>query len=382
MEKSQPIVIVAENVSSVPSGIVELFDAKKVVGGGDYTRTGKTEILTEKFHNESSVEVKQTTEYGGNPYIEFDIGDDGESFVVGKEVVIKVNGQPKRGIVQEFDDGVGGTIKGFGNPYLFNGSLYPDNGLDYFAFYESGAVIGNYISGHINDGASTFTFTLNGSSRSADVDSNGDWIYEIPEGETITSLEESFINKENITSLNFSHFDFSNVTSMRNACAYCHNLTSFYFGSGANTINIEDFGTAFHECTLLSAIDVENIKTDGAQTIIGMFQRCTNLTSLDLHSWNTENLRNTHGFLLGCSSLTDVNFENWETSLVVNFGQMFEDCPLITYLDLSSFNTLNANISTAMFYNHNANLVVDYKASLWKQSIITNNQDITWNNVE
>ena len=162
MEKSQPIVIVAENQSSVWSGSVELFNAQNVVGGGEYDKTGETEIFTEKYKNQSTLPVQQDSQYGGNPYVQFDIGDDGATFETGKAITIKVNGQPKRGIVQEYDDGQGGIIKGFGNPYLFNSAMYQDNGLDYFAFYEGGEE-GQYISGTINNGASTYTFKLNGS---------------------------------------------------------------------------------------------------------------------------------------------------------------------------------------------------------------------------
>ena len=281
-EKSEPIILVASNRSSVQSGEVELFDLQNV-DIKDNTR-GKTEVLTEKYHNESSVEVKQTTEYGGNPYVEFDMGDEGESFVVGKEVVIKVNGQPKRGIVQEFDDGQGGTIKGFGNPYLFNSSLYPDNGLDYFAFYESGAVIGNYISGHINDGASTFTFKLNNSNVSADVDENGDWIYEIQEGETITSLRSAFDSKTNLVSVDLSQIDVSTVTDMGN-----------------------------------------------------MFRNCTSLTTLNLSGWNTANVTNMEEMFYAIGT-NDLDLSSFNTLLVTNYYRMFSQTSKVVKYKQSLWN--------------------------------------------
>ena len=381
MEKSQPIVIIAENQSSVWSGSVELFNAQNIVGGGEYDKTGETEIFTEKYKNQSTLPVQQDSQYGGNPYVQFDIGDDGVTFETGKLVTIKVNGEDKKGVVQEYDDGNGNIIRGFGNPYLFNSTLYQDNGLDYFAFYE-GEEEGQYISGTINDGASTFTFKLNGSDVTANVGSNGNWKYEIPDGFTIESLDESFNMKSNLTALDFSHCDLSNVTTMTYMCYGCSSLVSVLFGNRANTRNVTTFDCAFIGCGSLISIDVANIQVDNAQSILLMFEGCSSLVSLDFSNWNTENITNMHGFLYLCSSLESVNFSDWVTDDVTNFGQMFGECPLLTYLDLSSFNTLSTSIDDQMFFNHNANLTIDYKESLWKQSIITHNPDINWNNVE
>lgn len=318
--KSEPIILIADNTSDVNSGEVELFDLQNIDIKDN--RRGKSEVLTEKFHNETQLEVKHTSEYGGNPYVQFDIGDEGESFVIGKEVVIKVNGQPKRGIVQEFDDGQGGTIKGFGNPYLFNSAMYQDNGLDYFAFYE-GDEEGQYISGTINDGASTFTFKLNENNVTADVDANGDWIYEIPEGVTITSLKQAFVNKSNLTSLDLSHIDTSACTNMMQMVERCYYLTS---------INLDNFDTS--ACT----------------NMLGMFYWNNRLTSIDLSSFDTRSVTTMNNMFYWCKELSTITFgENFITTNVTDMGYMFSDCSSLTTLDLSTFDTANVTNMEQMF---------------------------------
>ena len=322
MEKSQPIVIIAENQSSVWSGSVELFNAQNVVGGGEYDKTGETEILTEKYKNQSTLPVQQDSKYGGNPYVQFDIGDDGATFETGKLVTIKVNGEDKKGIVKEYDDGNGNIIRGFGNPFLFNSTLYQDNGLDYFAFYEGGEE-GQYISGTINNGASTFSFNLNESEVTVNVDANGNWKYVIPSGISITSLKQAFVNKSNLTSLDLSHIDTSACTNMMQMVDRCHYLTS---------INLDNFDTS--ACTNMQA----------------MFYWNNRLTSIDLSSFDTRSVTTMNNMFYWCTELSSITFgENFITTNVTDMGYMFSDCSSLTSLDLSTFDTANVTNMEQMF---------------------------------
>jgi len=425
--KSEPIILIADNTSDVNSGEVELFDLQNIDIKDN--RRGKSEVLTEKFHNETQLEVKQTSEYGGNPYVQFDMGDEGESFIIGKEVVIKVNGQPKRGIVQEFDDGQGGTIKGFGNPYLFNSAMYQDNGLDYFAFYEGK----NFISGHINNGDSTFTFQLNNNPVTAQVDDDGYWEYEIPQGTSVTSLANSFKNCSNLVDVDFTNFDSSSVTSALLAFQNCTNLENVTFPIGFCN-NCTSFGGLFLDCTSIEDVDIRNIDTSNARDIDSMFSGCTALKNVDLRGIQTSgveyfsymfsdctNLVSVLGIndidvsngditemFSGCESLESLDLSNWTTSIyaydifsgctslktidvsnlisqtATSIWGFFKNCNSLEFIDATNWNTLNVTYVGYYqdFVPNVGTITIKYKASQWNNDIISLYSNVNWVNVE
>ena len=186
-----------------------------------------------------------------------------------------------------------------------------------------------------------------------------------------TTLNRSFRGLEKITSLDIGHFDISNVTSLYQTFCYCKKLTSLpianwdvsnvdtmaytFYQTGALTLPIENWNvsnvtnldhTFAHSASLnnldLTKWDVSNVTNMNA-TFCGMKA----LTSLDLSTWDTSKVTCFPQFVEGCSNLEVIyGLENFDTSKSVCFAQMFRGCSKLKELDLSSFDTRNADSGT------------------------------------
>ena len=82
-----------------------------------------------------------------------------------------------------------------------------------------------------------------------------------------------------------------------------------------------------------------------------MFANCPSLTSLDVSNFNTESVTDMSGMFINCSSLTSLDVSNFKTENVTNMTQMFESCSGLTSLDVSNFNTENVMYMGDMFDN-------------------------------
>lgn len=130
---------------------------------------------------------------------------------------------------------------------------------------------------------------------------------------------------------------------------YCYNLEEVELGSTIKDIKFR----AFHDCTSLTTINLENVETIGSYA----FEGCTSLTSVDLTS-----LQENIGFFMfkdltslqsvtlgnntsiisdnafeGCTSLTTINLNNIEKIL----DYAFKNCSNLTTINLNSINEIN-----------------------------------------
>ena len=85
-----------------------------------------------------------------------------------------------------------------------------------------------------------------------------------------------------------------------------------------------------------------------------MFQNCPSLKSIDLSSFNTNLVENFEFLFSGCKSLLSLNLYNFNTSLVKNMSQMFYECNSLIYLNISNFNSKSVTSMKYMFSNCNS----------------------------
>ena len=95
----------------------------------------------------------------------------------------------------------------------------------------------------------------------------------------------------------------------------------------------------FHDCTLLTSVNLNKFKTDNISNMRGMFSNCNSLAELDLSNWNTSNAIDMNGMFYNCSSLTELDLSNFNTSSVENMGHMFQGCTSLESLNLSGWTT-------------------------------------------
>ena len=92
-----------------------------------------------------------------------------------------------------------------------------------------------------------------------------------------------------------------------------------------------------------------NFDTSNVTNMQNMFENCPKLTSLDLSSFNTSNVTDMSGMFALCNSLTSIDLSSFNTENVTTMPHMFDSCSSLTSLDLSSFNTYEVITMGSMF---------------------------------
>ena len=79
-----------------------------------------------------------------------------------------------------------------------------------------------------------------------------------------------------------------------------------------------------------------------------MFGYCTNLKEIDVTGFNTENAEDMSSMFSGCESVTELDVSSFNTEKVTDMSSMFS-CKLLTKLDVSGFDTAKVTDMGCMF---------------------------------
>jgi hypothetical protein len=142
-----------------------------------------------------------------------------------------------------------------------------------------------YISGHVTDGSSTFTFKINGNNITVPVDSNGKWKW--VQDRDITSFFDSFYVKQNIDEL-YIMCDISKITTFYRAFYNNTSLKKLVF-SKKYTNNIATQFNNFVHFSQLTELDLSMFGMEGATNTWSMFNT-TPLKTIDLSNANFKSL--------------------------------------------------------------------------------------------
>ena len=94
----------------------------------------------------------------------------------------------------------------------------------------------------------------------------------------------------------------------------------------------------FHQCRLLSSLDLRNFDTKSVTNMAYMFEECGNLKRLDVTSFHTDKVTKMNSIFEGCKSLTSLDIRDFNTENVGLMGSMFKDCRSLVKLDVSNIN--------------------------------------------
>lgn len=186
----------------------------------------------------------------------------------------------------------------------------------------------------ISQGQTYINFKLNGVERTAQVDENGYFYYDLTT--QLTNLQDAFSD----TTTTSGH------------------ITSLAFGPGFDTSNVTNFKRMFSGCDV-SSLNVSNFDTSSATDMNSMFGTCSNLTSLNLSNFNTSSVTDMSYMFSGCTDLTSLDLSSFTTANVTNMSYMFSNCTFLTYLNISSFNTANVTNMNYMFKSTNLGSALD-----------------------
>ena len=190
---------------------------------------------------------------------------------------------------------------------------------------------------------------------------------------SVTNMAIMFAACSNLINLDISNFDMSSVTTMSSMFADCTKLISLDL-SGWDTSQVIVMSATFTNCNKLQQIiGIEEFYTSNVTDMHRMFDNCSLITTLDLSRWDTGNVESSgmNQMFNGCSSLKEIiGIENFDTSKVTNLGGMFGKCNSLTDLDLTRWNVSNVTTMANMFDGCKSLTSLDL--STWNMSKVTN----------
>ena len=122
-------------------------------------------------------------------------------------------------------------------------------------------------------------------------------------------------------------------------------------------------------CLVLSDIDTGRWTFSGSSTE-RMFENCKLLTRLDLRNLGMKNVSSTYCMFLSCTSLREVLVDGWNLERLSNAESMFQYCPTLQSLDTSKWNLGNLTNGTNMFNGCTSLQSLD--TSKWNLGNLTN----------
>lgn len=157
-------------------------------------------------------------------------------------------------------------------------------------------------------------------------------------------------NKPDSGAFEMTYEEYSSIGRVPSWFEKCTVVTSVVFDSSFAEYRPDDCSNWFYQCDRLKSIEgIENLNTEKAVSMRGMFFNCKALTALDVSHFNTQNVTDMNGMFRYCKELTTLDVSNFNTENVTDMGSMFSVCKLITSLDLSNFNTKNVTDMSYMF---------------------------------
>jgi surface protein len=125
-----------------------------------------------------------------------------------------------------------------------------------------------------------------------------------------------------------------------------------------------------HMNVLNGITGMEYLNTSEVTNMAGMFEECNVLTSLDVSHFDTKKVKNMADMFEGCNELTALDVSGFDTRNVTNMYGMFATCSSLTAIDVRNFDTQKVTNMGSMFFGCNSLTSLD--VSFLNTSNVTN----------
>ena len=169
--------------------------------------------------------------------------------------------------------------------------------------------------------------------------------------ESATKMGWMFYGCSQLQEIAVDNWQVEKVTEFSHMFADCYSLKSLNT-SNWDTLSVKTFDAFLNDCHGLTTIDVSGLETATCTQFSQMFESCVNLEEIvGLDKWDTSNASH-YAFsetFNGCSKLTYLDLSAWNTSNADNMARMFAGCCGLRELDLSGWNVEKVETMVAMF---------------------------------
>lgn len=162
-----------------------------------------------------------------------------------------------------------------------------------------------------------------------------------------------------------------------NAATLCENIAKVKLWYPMDTARIRFYHTSDSSDNYLESIKYCN--TSQMNSMVGFAYNCPGLTSVDCSDWDTSNVTNMQSMFYYCTALTSLSCGKWDTSSVTDMSYMFNGCSALTSVgDLSNWNTSSVTNMSNMFVGCESLTSVG-NLSKWYTSGVTNMYNMFYN---
>ena len=170
----------------------------------------------------------------------------------------------------------------------------------------------------------------------------------------VTDMYAAFYNNPRLVDLDVSTWNTSNVTTMEQMFRGNVDLLTLDVADW-DVSKVTSFGGMFGSFNQnagdmdLQSLDLRNWRPAAVTTTRHMFYGCGQLQTMDMTGWNTPKLEDMSHMFADCYKLEQVVFTGWNTPALVNMDAMFNNCEVMKSVDMSMFNTSNVLYFSQLF---------------------------------
>ena len=179
----------------------------------------------------------------------------------------------------------------------------------------------------------------------------------------VETMFAMFARAYKLKELDVSNWDTGNVTSLYAMFQMCFDL-EYLDVADWDVSKVTDFsflfkGTGNQGDMKINNLDVSNWDTSSAKTFQCMFYGCAQITELDLSTWKTDNLEDLSHMFADCYKLQEVSFAGWNTPKLNTVDALFNHCEAMKSVDVSDLDTANVvEFSQAFEYCYNLEEII------------------------
>ena len=170
----------------------------------------------------------------------------------------------------------------------------------------------------------------------------------------LTNMDCAFYNCSSVPALDLRSWNVSGVTNAFYALGKMAALSTLDT-SGLNFSALQVANGMFRDCYSLGSVDLYSTSGNALQDAAGMFYGDVSLTSASVKDLIKDNAVNISYFASGCSALQTLDISGWNTGNAQWMQGMFDGDATLSAITLgTNFSTANAKSTGAMFRNNNS----------------------------
>jgi hypothetical protein len=159
--------------------------------------------------------------------------------------------------------------------------------------------------------------------------------------ENLTDMSATFYGSSSLTFINLTNFNAPKLWQMIHTFRECTSLTSIDF-TNFRAPKLMTLQNAFYKSSSLKSVNLSSVESDDFRTLLDTFYDCHSIEYIYLPKTTYKNGASFSTTFANCYSLTSIDLSNYRGRNID--GRAFEGCTNLSYIDISSFDSVSTNL--------------------------------------